>query len=158
MRFEIIETAAIRQPWAAWCTSCAQASKRTAATLALDGVRQRPLLVHALKDAPVDYFENRRPVRRERQPHRDRVDRSMNSEAISWVGKTMGIQTIATSGSELRWRVLAELAPLGLATALGFHIADHLLMRISLSAKAAGKVLEFLRTAAMACKRACHNQ
>ena len=51
---------------------------------------------------------------------RDRVDRSM-VEAISQVGKTMGIQTIAERVESAE--VLAELGRLGVGYAQGFHIA-----------------------------------
>ena len=52
---------------------------------------------------------------------RDRVDRSI-VEAISQIGKTMGIRTIAerVESSE----VLAELGRIGVGYAQGFHIAE----------------------------------
>jgi EAL domain-containing protein (putative c-di-GMP-specific phosphodiesterase class I) len=52
---------------------------------------------------------------------RDRVDRSM-VEAISQVGRAMGIQTIAERVESAE--VLAELARLGIGFAQGFHIAE----------------------------------
>ncbi len=72
-----------------------------------------------LKTLPVDYLkidgqfiEN---------VTRDRVDRSM-VEAISQVGRAMGIQTIAERVESAE--VLAELARLGIGFAQGFHIAE----------------------------------
>jgi EAL domain-containing protein (putative c-di-GMP-specific phosphodiesterase class I) len=71
-----------------------------------------------LKNLPVDYLkidgqfiEN---------VTRDAVDRSM-VEAISQVGKSMGIRTIAERVESAD--VLAELGRLGIAFAQGFHIA-----------------------------------
>jgi EAL domain-containing protein (putative c-di-GMP-specific phosphodiesterase class I) len=52
---------------------------------------------------------------------RDPVDRSM-VEAISQVGKAMGIQTIAERVESAE--VLAELGRLGIGFAQGFHIAE----------------------------------
>jgi len=71
-----------------------------------------------LKTLPVDYLKIDGQF--VENVTRDRVDRSM-VEAISQVGKTMGIQTIAerVESSE----VLAELRRLGVGYAQGFHIA-----------------------------------
>ena len=75
-------------------------------------------------------------------------------EAISQVGKAMGIQTIAERVESAE--VLAELARLGIGFAQGFHIAEPRSdPRISLPARAAAKGLSFLRTASrLAARRA----
>jgi diguanylate cyclase (GGDEF)-like protein len=71
-----------------------------------------------LKTLPVDYLKIDGQF--VENVTRDRVDRSM-VEAISQVGKTMGIQTIAERVESPE--VLAELARLGVGYAQGFHIA-----------------------------------
>ena len=71
-----------------------------------------------LKTLPVDYLKIDGQF--VENVTRDRVDRSM-VEAISQVGKTMGIQTIAERVETPE--VLAELARLGVGYAQGFHIA-----------------------------------
>ncbi len=71
-----------------------------------------------LKTLPVDYLKIDGQF--VENVTRDRVDRSM-VEAISQVGKTMGIQTIAERVESAE--VLAELARLGVGFAQGFHIA-----------------------------------
>jgi diguanylate cyclase (GGDEF)-like protein/PAS domain S-box-containing protein len=72
-----------------------------------------------LKTLPVDYLKIDGQF--VENVTRDRVDRSM-VEAISQVGKTMGIRTIAerVESSE----VLAELGRLGIGYAQGFYIAE----------------------------------
>jgi diguanylate cyclase (GGDEF)-like protein/PAS domain S-box-containing protein len=72
-----------------------------------------------LKTLPVDYLKIDGQF--VENVTRDRVDRSM-VEAISLVGKTMGIRTIAerVESSE----VLAELGRLGIGYAQGFYIAE----------------------------------
>jgi diguanylate cyclase (GGDEF)-like protein/PAS domain S-box-containing protein len=71
-----------------------------------------------LKTLPVDYLKIDGQF--VENVTRDRVDRSM-VEAISQVGKTMGIQTIAERVESAE--VLAELGRLGVGYAQGFHIA-----------------------------------
>jgi diguanylate cyclase (GGDEF)-like protein/PAS domain S-box-containing protein len=71
-----------------------------------------------LKTLPVDYLKIDGQF--VENVTRDRVDRSM-VEAISQVGKTMGIQTIAERVESPE--VLAELGRLGVGFAQGFHIA-----------------------------------
>jgi diguanylate cyclase (GGDEF)-like protein/PAS domain S-box-containing protein len=71
-----------------------------------------------LKTLPVDYLKIDGQF--VENVTRDRVDRSM-VEAISQVGKTMGIQTIAERVESAE--VLAELGRLGVGCAQGFHIA-----------------------------------
>jgi EAL domain-containing protein (putative c-di-GMP-specific phosphodiesterase class I) len=71
-----------------------------------------------LKTLPVDYLKIDGQF--VENVTRDRVDRSM-VEAISQVGKTMGIQTIAERVESPE--VLAELGRLGVGYAQGFHIA-----------------------------------
>jgi diguanylate cyclase (GGDEF)-like protein/PAS domain S-box-containing protein len=71
-----------------------------------------------LKTLPVDYLKIDGQF--VENVTRDRVDRSM-VEAISQVGKTMGIQTIAERVETAE--VLAELGRLGVGFAQGFHIA-----------------------------------
>jgi len=71
-----------------------------------------------LKTLPVDYLKIDGQF--VENVTRDRVDRSM-VEAISQVGKTMGIQTIAERVESAE--VLAELRRLGVGYAQGFHIA-----------------------------------
>jgi len=71
-----------------------------------------------LKTLPVDYLKIDGQF--VENVTRDRVDRSM-VEAISQVGKTMGIQTIAERVESPE--VLAELRRLGVGYAQGFHIA-----------------------------------
>ncbi len=72
-----------------------------------------------LKTLPVDYLKIDGQF--VENVTRDRVDRSM-VEAISQVGKTMGIHTIAERVESAE--VLAELARLGIGFAQGFHIAE----------------------------------
>jgi diguanylate cyclase (GGDEF)-like protein/PAS domain S-box-containing protein len=72
-----------------------------------------------LKTLPVDYLKIDGQFV-ENVTH-DRVDRSM-IEAISQVGKAMGIQTIAEKVESRE--VLAELGRLGIGYAQGFHIAE----------------------------------
>jgi diguanylate cyclase (GGDEF)-like protein/PAS domain S-box-containing protein len=72
-----------------------------------------------LKTLPVDYLKIDGQF--VENVTRDRVDRSM-VEAISQVGKTMGIQTIAERVESAD--VLAELGRLGIGYAQGFHIAE----------------------------------
>ena len=72
-----------------------------------------------LKTLPVDYLKIDGQF--VENVTRDRVDRSM-VEAISQVGKTMGIQTIAERVESAD--VLAELGRLGVGYAQGFHIAE----------------------------------
>jgi diguanylate cyclase (GGDEF)-like protein/PAS domain S-box-containing protein len=71
-----------------------------------------------LKTLPVDYLKIDGQF--VENVTRDRVDRSM-VEAISQVGKTMGIHTIAERVESAE--VLAELGRLGIGYAQGFHIA-----------------------------------
>jgi len=71
-----------------------------------------------LKTLPVDYVKIDGQFV-ENVTH-DRIDRSM-VEAISQVGRTMGIQTIAERVESAE--VLAELGRLGIGYAQGFHIA-----------------------------------
>ena len=71
-----------------------------------------------LKTLPVDYLKIEGQF--VENVTRDRVDRSM-VEAISQVGRTMGIQTIAERVESPE--VLAELGRLGVGYAQGFHIA-----------------------------------
>jgi EAL domain-containing protein (putative c-di-GMP-specific phosphodiesterase class I) len=71
-----------------------------------------------LKTLPVDYLKIDGQF--VENVTRDRVDRSM-VEAISQVGKIMGIQTIAERVESPE--VLAELGRLGVGYAQGFHIA-----------------------------------
>jgi diguanylate cyclase (GGDEF)-like protein/PAS domain S-box-containing protein len=71
-----------------------------------------------LKTLPVDYLKIDGQF--VENVTRDRVDRSM-VEAISQVGKTMGIKTIAERVESPE--VLAELGRLGVGYAQGFHIA-----------------------------------
>jgi diguanylate cyclase (GGDEF)-like protein/PAS domain S-box-containing protein len=71
-----------------------------------------------LKTLPVDYLKIDGQF--VENVTRDRVDRSM-VEAISQVGKTMGIQTIAERVESAE--VLVELGRLGVGYAQGFHIA-----------------------------------
>jgi diguanylate cyclase (GGDEF)-like protein/PAS domain S-box-containing protein len=71
-----------------------------------------------LKTLPVDYLKIDGQF--VENVTRDRIDRSM-VEAISQVGKTMGIQTIAERVESAE--VLAELGRLGVGYAQGFHIA-----------------------------------
>jgi diguanylate cyclase (GGDEF)-like protein/PAS domain S-box-containing protein len=71
-----------------------------------------------LKTLPVDYLKIDGQF--VENVTRDRVDRSM-VEAISQVGKTMGIETIAERVES--GEVLAELGRLGVGYAQGFHIA-----------------------------------
>ncbi len=71
-----------------------------------------------LKTLPVDYLKIDGQF--VENVTRDRVDRSM-VEAISQVGKTMGIQTIAERVESPE--VLAELGRLGIGYAQGFYIA-----------------------------------
>jgi diguanylate cyclase (GGDEF)-like protein/PAS domain S-box-containing protein len=71
-----------------------------------------------LKTLPVDYLKIDGQF--VENVTRDRVDRSM-VEAISQVGRTMGIQTIAERVESAE--VLAELGRLGVGYAQGFHIA-----------------------------------
>jgi diguanylate cyclase (GGDEF)-like protein/PAS domain S-box-containing protein len=71
-----------------------------------------------LKTLPVDYLKIDGQF--VENVTRDRVDRSM-VEAISQVGKTMGIQTIAERVESAE--VLTELGRLGVGYAQGFHIA-----------------------------------
>jgi EAL domain-containing protein (putative c-di-GMP-specific phosphodiesterase class I) len=72
-----------------------------------------------LKTLPVDYLKIDGQF--VENVTRDRVDRSM-VEAISQVGRAMGIQTIAERVESAE--VLAELARLGIGFAQGFHIAE----------------------------------
>jgi EAL domain-containing protein (putative c-di-GMP-specific phosphodiesterase class I) len=72
-----------------------------------------------LKTLPVDYLKIDGQF--VENVTRDRVDRSM-VEAISQVGRTMGIQTIAERVESAE--VLAELGRLGIGYAQGFHIAE----------------------------------
>jgi diguanylate cyclase (GGDEF)-like protein len=72
-----------------------------------------------LKTLPVDYLKIDGQF--VENVTRDRVDRSM-VEAISQVGKTMGIHTIAERVESPE--VLAELGRLGIGFAQGFHIAE----------------------------------
>jgi diguanylate cyclase (GGDEF)-like protein/PAS domain S-box-containing protein len=72
-----------------------------------------------LKTLPVDYLKIDGQFV-ENVTH-DRIDRSM-VEAISQVGKAMGIQTIAERVESPE--VLAELGRLGIGFAQGFHIAE----------------------------------
>jgi diguanylate cyclase (GGDEF)-like protein/PAS domain S-box-containing protein len=72
-----------------------------------------------LKTLPVDYLKIDGQFV-ENVTH-DRIDRSM-VEAISQVGKAMGIQTIAERVESAE--VLAELGRLGIGYAQGFHIAE----------------------------------
>jgi EAL domain-containing protein (putative c-di-GMP-specific phosphodiesterase class I) len=72
-----------------------------------------------LKTLPVDYLKIDGQF--VENVTRDRVDRSM-VEAISQVGKTMGIQTIAERVESAE--VLTELGRLGIGYAQGFHIAE----------------------------------
>jgi diguanylate cyclase (GGDEF)-like protein/PAS domain S-box-containing protein len=72
-----------------------------------------------LKTLPVDYLKIDGQFV-ENVTH-DRIDRSM-VEAISQVGKAMGIQTIAERVESPE--VLAELGRLGIGYAQGFHIAE----------------------------------
>ena len=72
-----------------------------------------------LKTLPVDYLKIDGQF--VENVTRDRVDRSM-VEAISQVGRTMGIQTIAERVESAE--VLAELGRLGVGYAQGFHIAE----------------------------------
>jgi diguanylate cyclase (GGDEF)-like protein/PAS domain S-box-containing protein len=71
-----------------------------------------------LKTLPVDYLKIDGQF--VENVTRDRVDRSM-VEAISQVGRTMGIKTIAERVESAE--VLAELGRLGIGYAQGFHIA-----------------------------------
>jgi diguanylate cyclase (GGDEF)-like protein/PAS domain S-box-containing protein len=72
-----------------------------------------------LKTLPVDYLKIDGQF--VENVTRDRIDRSM-VEAISQVGRTMGIQTIAERVES--HEVLAELGRLGIGYAQGFHIAE----------------------------------
>jgi EAL domain-containing protein (putative c-di-GMP-specific phosphodiesterase class I) len=72
-----------------------------------------------LKTLPVDYLKIDGQF--VENVTRDPVDRSM-VEAISQVGRAMGIQTIAERVESAE--VLAELARLGIGFAQGFHIAE----------------------------------
>ena len=117
MCFEITETAAIAN--LANVVYFMRELKARGCHFALDDFGSGLSSFMYLKTLPVDYLkidgqfiEN---------VTRDPVDRSM-VEAISQVGKAMGIQTIAERVESAE--VLAELARLGIGFAQGFHIAE----------------------------------
>jgi len=117
MCFEITETAAIANLGNA--VYFMRELKARGCHFALDDFGSGLSSFMYLKTLPVDYLkidgqfiEN---------VTRDPVDRSM-VEAISHVGKSMGIQTIAERVESAE--VLAELGRLGIGFAQGFHIAE----------------------------------
>jgi diguanylate cyclase (GGDEF)-like protein len=117
MCFEITETAAIANLGSV--VYFMRELKARGCHFALDDFGSGLSSFMYLKTLPVDYLkidgqfiEN---------VTRDKVDRSM-VEAISQVGKTMGIQTIAERVESPE--VLAELGRLGIGYAQGFHIAE----------------------------------
>jgi diguanylate cyclase (GGDEF)-like protein/PAS domain S-box-containing protein len=119
MCFEITETAAIANLGSA--VYFMRELKSRGCHFALDDFGSGLSSFMYLKTLPVDYLkidgqfiEN---------VARDPVDRSM-VEAISQVGRAMGIQTIAERVESAE--VLAELAGLGVGYAQGFHIAKPL--------------------------------
>ena len=91
-----------------------------------------------LKTLPVDYLKIDGQF--VENVNRDQVDRNM-VEAISQVGKTMGIQTIAERVESAE--VLAELARLGIGYPGFSYCRAAIRQRISLPARAAAKVLSF---------------
>ena len=114
--FEITETAAVTN-WSNALYFMKELQQR-GCRFALDDFGSGLSSFMYLKTLPVDYLkidgqfiEN---------VTRDPVDRSM-VEAISQVGKAMGIQTIAERVESAE--VLAELGRLGIGFAQGFHIA-----------------------------------
>ncbi len=117
MCFEITETAAIANLGSV--VYFMRELKARGCHFALDDFGSGLSSFSYLKTLPVDYLkidgqfiEN---------ITRDAVDRSM-VEAISQVGKAMGIQTIAEKVESAE--VLAELGRLGVCFAQGFHIAE----------------------------------
>jgi EAL domain-containing protein (putative c-di-GMP-specific phosphodiesterase class I) len=119
MCFELTETAAIANLGNA--VYLMRELKSRGCHFALDDFGSGLSSFMYLKTLPVDYLkidgqfiEN---------VTRDPVDRSM-VEAISQVGRAMGIQTIAERVESAE--VLAELARLGVGYAQGFHIAKPL--------------------------------
>ena len=116
MCFEITETAAIANLGSV--VYFMRELKARGCHFALDDFGSGLSSFMYLKTLPVDYLKIDGQF--VENVTRDRVDRSM-VEAISQVGKTMGIQTIAERVESPE--VLAELARLGIGYAQGFHIA-----------------------------------
>jgi len=114
--FEITETAAISN--LANVVYFMRELKARGCHFALDDFGSGLSSFMYLKTLPVDYLKIDGQFV-ENVTH-DRVDRSM-VEAISQVGRTMGIQTIAERVESAE--VLAELGRLGVGYAQGFHIA-----------------------------------
>jgi EAL domain-containing protein (putative c-di-GMP-specific phosphodiesterase class I) len=116
MCFEITETAAIANLGSV--VYFMRELKARGCHFALDDFGSGLSSFMYLKTLPVDYLKIDGQF--VENVNRDRVDRSM-VEAISQVGKTMGIQTIAERVESAE--VLAELGRLGIGYAQGFHIA-----------------------------------
>jgi diguanylate cyclase (GGDEF)-like protein/PAS domain S-box-containing protein len=116
MCFEITETAAIAN--LANVVYFMRELKARGCHFALDDFGSGLSSFMYLKTLPVDYLKIDGQF--VENVTRDRVDRSM-VEAISQVGRTMGIQTIAERVESAE--VLAELGRLGVGYAQGFHIA-----------------------------------
>ncbi len=116
MCFEITETAAISN--LANVVYFMRELKARGCHFALDDFGSGLSSFMYLKTLPVDYLKIDGQF--VENVTRDRVDRSM-VEAISQVGKTMGIQTIAERVESAE--VLDELRRLGVGYAQGFHIA-----------------------------------
>jgi EAL domain-containing protein (putative c-di-GMP-specific phosphodiesterase class I) len=117
MCFEITETAAIANLGSV--VYFMRELKARGCHFALDDFGSGLSSFMYLKTLPVDYLKIDGQF--VENVNRDRVDRSM-VEAISQVGRTMGIQTIAERVESAE--VLAELARLGIGYAQGFHIAE----------------------------------
>jgi EAL domain-containing protein (putative c-di-GMP-specific phosphodiesterase class I) len=116
MCFEITETAAIANLGSV--VYFMRELKARGCHFALDDFGSGLSSFMYLKTLPVDYLKIDGQF--VENVTRDRVDRSM-VEAISQVGKTMGIATIAERVES--GEVLAELGRLGVGYAQGFHIA-----------------------------------
>jgi len=116
MCFEITETAAIAN--LSSVVYFMRELKARGCHFALDDFGSGLSSFMYLKTLPVDYLKIDGQF--VENVTRDRVDRSM-VEAISQVGRTMGIQTIAERVETAE--VLAELGRLGVGFAQGFHIA-----------------------------------
>jgi EAL domain-containing protein (putative c-di-GMP-specific phosphodiesterase class I) len=117
MCFEITETAAIAN--LSSVVYFMRELKARGCHFALDDFGSGLSSFMYLKTLPVDYLKIDGQF--VENVTRDRVDRSM-VEAISQVGRTMGIQTIAERVESPE--VLAELGRLGVGYAQGFHIAE----------------------------------
>jgi diguanylate cyclase (GGDEF)-like protein/PAS domain S-box-containing protein len=117
MCFEITETAAIANLGSV--VYFMRELKARGCHFALDDFGSGLSSFMYLKTLPVDYLKIDGQF--VENVTRDRVDRSM-VEAISQVGRTMGIQTIAERVESPE--VLAELGRLGVGYAQGFHIAE----------------------------------